>query len=79
MEKSYIKSFTEPWYDYQLKFIELGIGGNKPFFDFIKEYKQENEPIKTKYTGRVAQYYSKRLRARIDGIPFSVPPPGKDW
>ena len=38
LEKSFIKPLSEFWYDYQLKFISLNVGGNKPFYDFMKSY-----------------------------------------
>ena len=37
MSKSYIKEiFQEQWDDYQLESVSFEVGGNKPFFEFLK-------------------------------------------
>lgn len=39
MSRSYVKdAFLEQWDDFQLKSVSSEFGGNKKFFDFIKEY-----------------------------------------
>ncbi len=52
-------------------------GGNKPFFEFISEYKIQDYPTRKKYEHRSAQYYSMRMRAKIDGQPFPYDTPLK--
>jgi len=68
MKNSYIKSlFSEPWDNYQLKFLFPGFGGNKSYYDFLSVYNMELESdITFKYTSKVAQYYKIKLRALID-------------
>eukprot|EP00347_Sterkiella_histriomuscorum_P011089 403373795 len=76
---SYIMSlYSDPWDEYQGKFMQ--IGGNKNFYNFIKTYELENEAIKQKYTHRASVYYCKKLRAKIDGQDFDYkPPPKEEW
>jgi hypothetical protein len=46
MSKSYVKDiFLEQWDDYQLASISFEFGGNKVFFEFIKEYNIQGLPI----------------------------------
>jgi hypothetical protein len=45
----------------------------------MKIYKLEDESARRKYVGRCGQYYSKKLRAMVDGKEFNLPAPGKDW
>lgn len=55
-------------------------GGNKPFFDLMKEFKIENEVNMKKYPHRAAQYYSKKLRALVENQKFDLEEPVKtEW
>ena len=48
-DKSYVKPiFEDLWDSYQMKLIAIS-GGNKVFYDFMKEYKSESAPIPIKY------------------------------
>jgi hypothetical protein len=39
MSRSYVKDvYLEQWDDYQLESVSFEKGGNKKFFEFIKEY-----------------------------------------
>jgi threonyl-tRNA synthetase len=62
MENSYVKSlFGELWDDYQCRCIMSG--GNKLFWDFLKQYNLEWKPIAAKYKTKEAKYYKRRLAA----------------
>jgi hypothetical protein len=78
--KSYIKAiFLEQWDDYQLKSVSFEFGGNKPFFEIVKEYEISGLPIHEKYKRPAAVYYLKKHQAEIEGKAFSELPPAKDW
>ena len=48
MSSSYIKSlFDEAWDGFQLRMV--AIGGNKRFFEFIRDYGKERDVIDKKY------------------------------
>lgn len=53
------------------------IGGNKRFYEFLKEYGKERDDIKQKYTGTPAIYYRKKLNAQVMNKPFSEALPAK--
>jgi hypothetical protein len=40
-------------------------GGNKQFWDFLKDYKSEQKPIPSKYTTGEAQFYKRRIAASV--------------
>lgn len=74
MDKDYIKSLTGELYDpFQLKVLE--VGGNKAFYDFMKGYNYEKEPIKLKYDHRAARWYRSKLCRSAMGTPFEEKPP----
>lgn len=74
----YIKDvFGELWDDYQLKSVALG--GNKNLFNITKEYGIEVSPLKQKYNHPCIVWFRKRHIARMDGAPFDLPKPPKDW
>lgn len=77
MHKNYVKPiFTDLWDEYQMKVATFG--GNKKFWDYMKEYGQEKLPIRQKYTSGYACYYKRRLSAQVCEIPFHEPQPDKD-
>lgn len=60
MFDSYIKAvFEECWDAFQLKAVIMG--GNKKFFEYMRGYEKEREPILKKYTSGPALYYRKKL------------------
>jgi len=65
------------WDDYQLRSIQ--IGGNKPFFEILKEYGIENEELTIKHKHACVAWYKKSHVAKMDGINFYDPKPPKDW
>eukprot|EP00350_Pseudokeronopsis_sp_OXSARD2_P012397 CAMPEP_0170542248 /NCGR_PEP_ID=MMETSP0211-20121228/1737_1 /TAXON_ID=311385 /ORGANISM="Pseudokeronopsis sp., Strain OXSARD2" /LENGTH=84 /DNA_ID=CAMNT_0010845251 /DNA_START=347 /DNA_END=601 /DNA_ORIENTATION=+ len=75
-----IKSlFEEHWDDYQLRSVSFEFGGNKPFFDVLKEYNISNVPMHEKYKKPAASYYQRKHQAMIEGKQFIEAPPAKDW
>ena len=62
---SYIKSLDEVWDPYQLKIVEEG--GNKAFYEFMRDYGKEREAITLKYRSDAAWYYRKLLHFRSKG------------
>jgi len=80
MSKSYVKDvFNDQWDDYQLSSVSSMIGGNKPFFDILKEFAIHTLPIEQKYVHTVVKYYSRKHLAYLDGKQFTELPPPKDW
>jgi hypothetical protein len=46
MSKSYVKDvYNEQWDDFQLASVASMIGGNKPFFEILKEFGIQTLPI----------------------------------
>ena len=77
MFQSYVKPlFTEAWDGFQLRCVQLG--GNKKFFEFLKEYGKEREPIAKKYNTNAALYYKKKLCQEAKNQEFNDPPPAKN-
>ena len=77
MFQSYVKPlFTEAWDGFQLRMVQ--IGGNKKFFEFLKEYGKEREPIPKKYATNAAVYYRKKLCAEAKNQEFIEPAPAKN-
>lgn len=78
--------FNEHWDDYQLRSInsapEIG-GGNKTFFEFMREYKLVDESgwveAERRYKHESIKYYAKRLWFRVDEQPFNELPPAKTY
>ena len=80
MTKSYVKDiFLEQWDDYQLASISFEYGGNKPFFEFIKEYNIQGLPIDQKYKHKATQFYMKTHLAKLDGLDVKEAAPARDW
>ena len=77
MFQSYVKPlFTEAWDSFQLKMV--AIGGNKKFFEFLREYGKERDPVPKKYTSAAAVYYRKKLCFEAKDIEFNEAPPAKN-
>jgi hypothetical protein len=56
------------------------LGGNEPLFELMREYGLENESvISKKYNSAAARWYKRKHMADMDGIPFDVAKPPKDW
>lgn len=47
------------------------LGGNKNFWNFMKEYQLEKKYIEAKYQSAAARFYKKRLTAIILGKEFT--------
>jgi uncharacterized protein YegL len=46
------------------------MGGNKKFYEFMRGYDKEREPILKKYNTSAAQYYRKKLSFSATNQPF---------
>lgn len=57
-------------------------GGNKAFFEFMKEYKLMDElvsvEIDKRFKHNAVKYYARRLAAKVQDQPFSERQPAKD-
>ena len=67
---------AEGYDTFQLEMIR--IGGNKRFFEFLREYGKEREPINKKYATAAAVYYRKKLCFEAKNQEFTEPPPAKN-
>jgi len=77
MFESYIKVvFEECWDQFQLQMVLMG--GNKKFYEFMKDYNKEREPILKKYQTSAAQYYRRKLCFSAKNQPFEELPPPKN-
>jgi len=63
---SYIKSFSEKWDDYLLKYIKNG--GNSRFLKFCKDYKIENIKSLDRYKTKGVEYYRLILKSEVMGF-----------
>lgn len=54
------------------------LGGNKKFYEFMKSYEKEREPILKKYQTTCAKYYRKKLCFSAKNTPFEETPPPKN-
>ena len=63
---SFIKSFTEKWDDYLLKFLKNG--GNSRYLKFCKDYKIENIKSIDRYKTRGVEYYRLILKSEVMGF-----------
>lgn len=78
MYKSYVKSiYNDLWDEYQLKTVTFG--GNKIFWDFMRQYNSEQLLIKEKYSTKQAKFYKKRLHNQICDIPFHQEQPPRNF
>ncbi|TNV74259.1 hypothetical protein FGO68_gene6916 [Halteria grandinella] len=78
MDKTYIKPiFEDLWDTYQLQVITF-TGGNKQFWDFMKDYKTEQKPISIKYNTSEALYYKRRLAALVQDKSFEEKAPARN-
>ena len=72
----YIKPlFDDSWDKFQLSMIK--IGGNKRFFEFMRDYGKEREPINKKYENTAAAYYRRMMCAQAKNKEFPEPLPAK--
>lgn len=53
-------------------------GGNKPFYEFIRDYGREREKITNKYRSDAAWHYRKVLHFRAKKIEFTERAPPKN-
>ena len=75
--QSYIKTlFDDAWDTFQITCVQ--VGGNKRFFEFLRTYGKEREPINKKYDSSAAHFYRRELCAQAKRIPFNEAPPAKD-
>lgn len=74
---SFVRSVgMDAWSQDQLKKMQLG--GNDKMNDFFGKYGiSKNTDIKEKYNSTAAEIYRDKLRADVDGRPFTVPPPSE--
>ena len=63
----------EQWDDYQLR--SLAYGGNKPFFDMLKEYEIDKLDTLPRHNHEAVKWYRARHIARMDDLPFNTPKP----
>lgn len=56
----------------------VSLGGNRKFWDFMKEYKSENKDVLSKYNTSESVYYKRRLAALIVNKRFTDSPPAKN-
>ena len=54
------------------------VGGNKRFFEFLKEYNKEREPINKKYNSTAAMYYKRVLSSNATGKPVTERAPPRN-
>lgn len=57
----------------------MQIGGNKAFFDILKEYEIHEVDNESRYKHKAVKWYQKSHMAEINGEVFSKPKPAKDW
>jgi hypothetical protein len=57
----------------------ITMGGNKQFWDFLKEYQSEQKPIATKYSTSEALFYKRRLAAFVQEKTFTEQPPARNF
>ena len=78
MMANYTKSlFDESWDTFQLACVQKG--GNQRFFEFMKIYGKEREPIIKKYDTKAATYYRRRLVETACGKEFTEEVPAKNF
>ena len=63
---SYLKSFSEKWDNYLLRFIQLG--GNSKFFKFLYQYNLNELPIEKKYKTKAIEFYRQKLKSEVMGF-----------
>ena len=70
----YAKSVMgEQWDDYQLR--SLAYGGNKPFFELLKEYEIGSVDVTTRHNHPAVKWYKARHISRMDETLFNVQKP----
>ncbi len=63
---SYLKSFSEKWDNYLLRFIQLG--GNSNFFKYLYQYNLNELPIEKKYKTKAIEFYRQKLKSEVMGF-----------
>jgi hypothetical protein len=77
---SNVKSIMgENWNPFELQYFLDGIGGNQPFFEYMKKYHLEHAAIYHKYTAYPTRYYGQKLDCSITGRVFDMHEPLDDW
>ena len=72
----YIKPlFLDAWDNFQINCVR--VGGNKRFFEFLRDYNKERDSIHKKYDTTIANFYRKRLSAEAKSLPFTEIQPAK--
>ena len=76
MSQCYIKEvFSDSWDTFQLRMVQ--VGGNKRFFEFMREYGKERETIVKKYGSTAAAFYRRMLCTQAKGKPVTELPPAR--
>lgn len=72
---SFVRSVTmDSWSDKQIQMMRSG--GNNKFNDFLAQYNiPKSKYIMEKYNTSAALYYREKLKAEVEGQPFSTPAP----
>ncbi|KAF8068451.1 maoI [Scenedesmus sp. PABB004] len=72
---SFVRSVTmDAWSADQLK--KMQAGGNGALNEFFKQYGvPKHTEIRDKYNNRVAEIYREKVKAAVEGRPFTPPPP----
>lgn len=66
MTKSYVKAcYIENWDKHQLKVVQMF--GNKPFFEFLKQYGIQQAKIQQKYKTVAVKYYRDKINFEVLG------------
>lgn len=73
---SYLKPLDEVWDPYQLQVT--AVGGNKNFYEFMREYQKEREPIAKKYKTDAGIYYRKKLHYAAKGLQLEEKQPPRN-
>lgn len=73
---SYIKPLDEVFDPFQLAITAQG--GNKNFYEFLREYQKERVGIALKYKTDAAVFYRKKLHFAAKGIPFEEKQPARN-
>jgi len=80
LEQSYVKRVEgEMWDEWQLKSVSPEFGGNKVWYNLLKEYNLSAAAISKKYTSSLALYQKRKIWTEIQGKPFTEEKPAKNW
>ncbi|KAI7846015.1 hypothetical protein COHA_000553 [Chlorella ohadii] len=75
---SFVRSVTmDAWNPDQLRRMQLG--GNDKLNKFLAQYGvAKHTEIRDKYNSKAAEFFREKLRAEVDGRPYTPPPPTAD-